>query len=93
MSDDILRLLEDDDGDWPKHVEPAPPPGHVDVTTRLSNGDTWRVATFGEEIRLTCATSDGMATLRLARGDVDMLRTALDLGDTDVRRGQMGQPW
>lgn len=94
MSDDFtsLELIDPDDGSWPT-PPPAITPGHVDVTSRLADGSTWRVATTTEQVLLTIAGPDGMATLRLAGGDTRVLINVLKASDDDLRQIRMGRPW
>lgn len=95
MSDDLtgLRLIDPDDGSWPPVPPPPVQPGHVDVTSRLSDGSVWRVATTADEVRLTVAGPDGMATLVLAPGDCDTLAHALHMAEMDVQRMRRGGEW
>lgn len=89
--DDALRLIFEDDD---KPTAPAPePPGNVDMTVRLTSGETWRVATVGEVASLTIAGADGMATLRLSPSDAEILADALNAGTRDVRARRRGAAW
>jgi hypothetical protein len=93
MADDDgidLALYFADDGE-PIASVPAPePPGKVDITVRLRSGETWRVATVGETVRLTIAGADGMVTLKLDEDDADTLVETLSRGWRDVRATRRG---